>query len=131
MDTGGVTVFAVCLIIIVLIFVSITNFFIPFYKKIELVNTVTEYYSLMEVNGGMTSQEATALNDELLAKKFYNVTITPTLKGTAIFGQPLTLDVKSQYNIYTFGIVSNLHENWVTPVSMNFKLGKLYKRIEE
>lgn len=131
MDTGGVTVFAVILIVLIVVFVAVTNFFVPFYKKIELINIANEYYSRMEVAGGMTPQEAINLNDKLAAKGFYNINIVRTAKGTATYGQPLTLEITSLYNIYTFGIVSNIHKSWVTPVDMIHKIEKLYKRIEE
>lgn len=130
MDTGGVTVFAVILIILIVVFVAITNFFVPFYKKIELINIATEYYSRMEVAGGMTPQEATNLNDTLAAKGFYNINIVKTDKGTASYGQPLRLEITSLYNINTFGVSLNV-QSWVTPVDMTHKIEKLYKRIEE
>lgn len=127
MDTGGYLVRAIAMIVLVLIFVAIINFFIPFIMKAKLIEIGREYSNLMELNNGLSVIEKSDIASELTTKGFENVVVIASVQGTVSFKEPLVLEIVADYPIRQFGVFSS--SQYIVP--MNYKQTINSRRIEE
>lgn len=127
MDVSKSVVTAFAIIVLLIVFITVINFFIPFFMKIELNNIGREYRDIMEVESGLTAQDKTEIEALLVGKGFKNISITCTLKGTAVFGQKMILDIQTEYPIYEFSSFEAFKIN----IPINYKREVFSRRIEE
>lgn len=127
MDSGGYLVRAITIIIFILVFVAIINFFLPFIKKAQLNELGREYVNLMEVENGLTASDETDILAKLTNKGFENIAVTLSLKGTVAFKEPLVLNIVAEYPIKIFGVFTS--SDLVVPMVYEQSINS--KRIEE
>lgn len=127
MDAGGYLVRGIMIVILLLVFVAISNLFLPFYKKAQLNDIGKEYVNLMEVENGLTVSEKSEILSELTDKGFENITVNVSLQGTVSFKDPIILEIIADFPIRVFSVFSS-NENYVP---MYYKQQINSKRIEE
>ncbi|MBI9013850.1 MAG: hypothetical protein JEZ08_16570 [Clostridiales bacterium] len=127
MDSSSVIVFVVILIILVASVVMVVNYFIPFFKKIEVQNIGQEYFNIMEVNSGLTVSERDEIVTTLTNKGFQNISVTYTQKGAAVHGQSLKLEIDTEYVIKKFILFSSSNQ----VANIDFASEILSRRVED
>ncbi len=127
MDTSNIVVFVVILVIFALVMVSVVNYFIPFYKKMELQSIGQEFFNVMEVRSGLTVGERNEIETKLISKGFQNIVINYSQQGTVPYGSSLVLDIDAEYDIKRFAVFSNAD----LTMHIDFESEVTNRRIEE
>jgi hypothetical protein len=127
MSTSNVIVNAVITVLIVVVFVVIINYTIPFFKLLEVQNLGKEYFGLMEINGGLTVSQGNEIETFLINKGYENVVVNYTLKGTAILGDKLNLRIDSEVVIREFVLFKSSKKN----IPTDFESEVYYRKVEE
>ena len=129
METGNVIVIAICILILAIFLMGFVEMAVPFFKKAELNRIGSQYISLMEVStaGGLTIDEKSELENELIRLGFENVSIVCTNAGSVKFGEVASLDIDTTYDMLTFGDLTSFSQT----LNINFYDDFKHKRIEE
>jgi len=102
---------------------------VPFFKKEELNRIGRQYISKMEVStaGGLTIDDKSTLENELISLGFENISIICTSAGSVKFGEMSSLDINTTYDMLTFGDLTSFSQT----LNINFYDDFKHKRIEE